>query len=724
MPTKVIETSCSYDCGGRCVLKVHVEDGTIRRIETDGGEEPQLRACLRGRANRQRVYAPDRLLYPMKRAGERGEGRFERISWDEALDTVAGKLLEVKDKYGPGACYFYGASGNMATFHGYRRAFTRLLNMFGGFTSRWGIASFEGLSFASRYTYGTMTAGNSREDLMNSRLIILWGINSADARFRTGTSYALIRAREKGVRIVCVDPRFTEAAATLAEAWLPIRPGTDAAVLIAMAYVMIEEGLQDRHFLDTYTIGFERFRDYVLGAEDGTPKTPSWAESISGMPASAIAGLAREYATTKPAALLVAWSPGRTAFGEQFHRAAMALAAMTGNIGVPGGSAAGHDGLPWGTLSQTMPLGENPLGRQTAEPRGELNRYSRVDGNGPTVHVAKTFEAILEGRGAGYPHDTRLLYVIAGNPLNQLPNANKSLAALKKLETIIVHEQFLTPTARFADILLPVNTHLERSDIVTPFLTGPYYIFMDQAIPSRGESRSDWDIACALAPRLGIDNFAERSESEWLKYLTDNNSQLPDYESFRRNPVHKLTPSQPHVAFADQIADPKAHPFPTPSGKIEIYSQRIADMHIPQLPPIPQYVEAWEGPRDPLAQRYPLQIISTHSKLRVNSIFSNIPWVAELEHHALWINPRDAGDRGIAQGDSIRVFNGRGEMAVKARVTERIMPGVVHIAQGAWFQPDENGVDQGGCPNVLTRDEMSPGGAFPDNTCLVEVKKG
>ncbi|MFQ5827110.1 MAG: molybdopterin-dependent oxidoreductase, partial [Dehalococcoidia bacterium] len=610
MPAKVIATSCSYDCGGRCVLKVHVEDGAIRRIETDDGEEPQLRACLRGRANRQRVYVPDRLLYPMKRVGERGEGRFQRIPWDEALDTVARELLRVRDTYGPAACYFYGAAGSLAIFHGQRRAFTRLFNMFGGYTGRWGIASYEGLTFACRYTYGTMTTGNSREDLLNSRLIILWGINPADTRFRTGTSYWLIKAREKGIRIVCVDPRYTEAAATLAQQWLPIRPGTDAAVLIAMSYVIIEENLQDQHFLDAYTIGFEKFRDYVLGVEDGIPKTPAWAESISGMSAMAIADLAREYATTKPAALLVAWSPGRTAFGEQFHRAAMALASMTGNIGVPGGNAAGYDGLPYGTLSQTMPLGENPMGRQTAYPGKELNRYSRADGNGLAVHVTKTFEAILEGRRAGYPSDTKLLYVMAGNPLNQLPNTNKSVAALKKLESIIVHEQFLTPTARFADILLPVNTHLEKSDIVTPFLTGPYYIFMNQVIPSQGESKSDWDIACELAPRLGIHNFAERSEDGWLRYLVENNSVLPDYQNFRQNPVHKLTLAQPHVAFKDQIDDPEAHPFPTPSGKIEIYSRRIADMKNPQLPPIPKYIEAWESPRDPLAQKYPLQLIT------------------------------------------------------------------------------------------------------------------
>ncbi|MBI4288214.1 MAG: molybdopterin-dependent oxidoreductase [Chloroflexi bacterium] len=722
MATRIVTTSCSYDCGGRCVLKVHVEDGVVRRIETDDGDEPQLRACLRGRANRQRVYAPDRLLYPMKRVGERGEGKFQRVSWDEALDSVARELLRVKDTYGPAAMFFYNASGALTAFHGMRRPFTRLFNMFGGYTSRWGIASYEGLAFACRYTYGTMTTGNSRDDLLNSRLIILWGMNPPDALMRTGTAHWLTRAKEAGIRIICVDPRYSEAAATFAQEWLPVRPGADAAVLVAMAYVMIKEGLHDQRFLDKYTVGFERFRDYVLGVDDGQPRTPGWAEAISGMPAASIAALAREYATAKPAALLPAWSPGRTAYGEQFHRVAITLAAMTGNIGIPGGNAAGHEGLPYGALSRTMPVGQNPLGQGVERAWEGLNAYSKVDREGPAVHVAKGFEAVLEGTKAGYPSDVKLLYLIAGNPLNQALNTNKGVAALKKLETVIVQEQFMTPTARFADILLPVNTFLERSDVGTPFLTGPYFIFMNQAIPSQGESKSDWQIACELAPRLGIANYAEKSEEEWLRYLTANNPSLPDYDAFRSMPAFKMN-APSHVAFREQVQDPVKNPFPTPSGKIEIYSQRIADMNNPMLPPIPEYVEAWESPADPLSTKYPLQLISTHSKHRANSVFSNVPWVTELEPHALWVSFQDAVARGIKDGDSVRVFNDRGEMRAPAKVTERIMPGVVHIPAGAWYAPDKDGIDRGGCVNVLTRDEMSPGGAFPDNTCLVQVER-
>ncbi len=723
MSTQIVTTSCSYDCGGRCVIRAHVEDGVIKRIETDDGKEPQLRACLRGRANRQRVYAPDRLLYPMKRTGERGEGQFQRISWDEALDSVSKKLLRVKEKYGNQAICYYGASGTMTAFQGQRRPFTRLLNMFGGFTGRWGVASYEGLAFACRYTYGTMTCGNSRDDLLNSKLIILWGMNPADTMMRTGTAHWLAKAKEAGIKIICVDPRYTEAAASFAQQWLPVRPGTDAAVLIAMAYVMIKEGMQDQHFLNTYTVGFEKFRDYVMGVEDGIPKTPAWAEAISGMPATAIATLAREYATTKPAALLAAWSPGRTAFGEQFHRAAMTLAAMTGNIGVSGGNSTGYEGLPYGAISKSIPVGQNPLGQQITRPWEGLNAYSKADKDGPAFHVAKIFDGLIEGTKAGYPSDIKLLYVIAGNPLNQLLNINKGVEALKKLETIIVQEQFMTPTARFADIVLPVNSHLEKPDISSPFLTGPYFIFMNQVVPSQGESKSDWEIACELAPRLGISNFAGKSEEDWLKYIVENNPVLPPYDSFRQNPVFKMTQSKPCVAFKEQIDDLKNHPFPTPSGKIEIYSQRIADMNNPQLPPIPKYIETWESPLDPLARKYPLQLVTTHSKFRANSVFSNVPWVAELETHALWINPRDAVTRGVKNGDTIRVFNDRGDIRAPIRVTERITPGVVQIPAGAWYNPDKNGIDLGGCANVLTRDEMSPGGAFPDNTCLVQVEK-
>lgn len=276
---EIIPVGCDHDCGGRCVLKAHVQNGVIVAVETDDEEEPQLRACLRGRAQRQLVYAPDRLQFPMKRTGARGEGKFERISWDKALDTVASELRRIKETYGPSSILYLEFAGTHGIIQ--RKSVLRLLNMFGGCTMRWGDTSCEGAIFSDEITYGTLLNGHTRDDLLNSRLIIMWGWNPANTIHVTNTPFYLAKAKEAGIKIICVDPRFTDTVAAFASQWIPIRPMTDTAMLIAMAYVIIEENLQDQRFLDTYTVGFNKFKDYVSGVEDGVPKTPAWAESIT-----------------------------------------------------------------------------------------------------------------------------------------------------------------------------------------------------------------------------------------------------------------------------------------------------------------------------------------------------------------------------------------------------------------------------------------------------------
>ncbi len=290
------------------MLKVHVKDGVVTRIETDDGEEPQYRACLKGRAYRQRIYAPDRILYPMKRTGERGEGKFERISWDEALDTVVRELTRAKETYGPASILLKWSGGDQGRVHG-ENAHRRLLFLNGGCSEVWGIHSYEGAVFAQIATYGTPATSNTRDELLNSRLIIMWGWNPADTVLHTNTAWYLPQAREAGIEIISIDPRYTSTAALFASRWIPIRPGTDTAMLIAMAHVIIREGLQNQNFLDKYTIGFEKFRDYVIGEEDGVARTPQWAEAITGVPAAVIQDLARKYASVKPAALISATAP-------------------------------------------------------------------------------------------------------------------------------------------------------------------------------------------------------------------------------------------------------------------------------------------------------------------------------------------------------------------------------------------------------------------------------
>jgi anaerobic dimethyl sulfoxide reductase subunit A len=721
---EIISTVCSSHCGGSCLLKAHVKDGIVTRIETDDGDEPQFRGCLKGRAQRQRIYAPDRLKHPLKRVGARGEDSFEPISWEEALNTVAAQMKRLRETYGSSALVYWVSGGDQGIVHDTWARMSRLLCLSGGYSRPWGVHSYEGGIFAELATYGTAWESTTRDDLLNSRLILLWGWNPTSTVTDTNTSWYLIQAREAGIKIISIDPRYTDTTSCFADQWIPIRPGTDTAALMAMAHVILTENLQDQAFLNTFTTGFEAFRDYVMGKEDGLPKTPVWAEAITGLPSEVTIQLARDYATIKPAALMAGIAAGRTAYGEQYHRAAIALAAMTGNIGIPGGSAAGRAWSIHGPLYRLgpgMPVPPNPVDAQIPMPKDKLvSRNFYVYGMG-NVNVFKLTEAILQGKAGRYPADYKFLYLSNSNIVNQWPDTNKTIKALQALEFIVVEEQFMTATARYADIVLPTTTMFERNDI-TVGVTPPFLGYRNKVIAPLHEARSQLDIANELARRLGIDDYNDKTDEEWIHQVVDG-SDVTDYDDFKRQGVFRIRHDEPFVAFAKEIRDPENHPFPTASRKIEIYSQQIADLGNPDLPAIPQYIEAWESPRDPLALKYPLQLITTHTKRRAHTQFETLPWLRELEPHAITINTVDAQQRGILHGDRVRVFNDRGQMVLPAKVTERIMPGVVDIPQGAWYNPDAAGVDQGGCANVLTRDEPSPAGALPTNTSLVEVER-
>ena len=738
---RIFNSTCAYDCGAdsNCLLKLHVKDGVIIRIETDDGEEPQLRACARGRAQRKRVYSPDRLKYPMKRVGERGEGKFERISWEEALDKIASEMKRIKAAYGPGAFVNTQYAGEFGL---QGPAVGRLMNMFGGNLSWWGGASLEGNYYAVQATFGNRLAAQGFPNSSNSRLVIMWGWNPANNFYRGNINLPyLFQAKEKGARFVCVDPRYTMSAAIFADEWIPIIPGTDTAMLIAMAYVMITENLCDQKFLDTYTLGFDKYKEYVLGKEDGIAKTPAWAEAITGVPAATIASLAREYATTKPATLEIGWGPSRTSLGEQYSRAANVLRVMAGNVGTPWSDNTQIEGVP---RRRGFGKGRNPFdyepdtasSRTAASGKGyesfDYSQSSRMGSaldpvikNRRRVLQGKLYDAILEGKSGGYPSDVKMVWVNCANTLNQIPNTNKGVRAFKKLDFLVVSELVMTPTAKFADILLPVKSHFERDNI---YGGGFALYFCRQAISPMFECRSDFEICCDLAKRLGIENYSDKTEAEWWRWEMsgeETKKYIPDFEEFRKQGLYKPPPTDEELpwAFKRQIEDPKNNPFSTPSGKIEIYSQGLADLHNSRIPPIPKYIETWEGRTDPLARNYPLQLISTHYKMRAHSNFGNVPWLSQIEPQRVTINTADAESRGIRDGDLVRVFNDRGTIIIPAFVTATIMPGVVNISEGGWFIPDKDGIDRGGCPNVLTGSEHSPGGAWCTNTSLVQAAK-
>jgi anaerobic dimethyl sulfoxide reductase subunit A len=330
---------------------------------------------------------------------------------------------------------------------------------------------------------------------------------------------------------------------------------------------------------------------------------------------------------------------------------------------------------------------------------------------------------MLAGKRGGYPADIKMAYFMGGNPITQLADTRKGVNALRRLEFVAVHEQFMTSTAKFADILLPVNTNLEKEDMGVPWLGAPYYVYANKAVDSLWESKSDLEICTLLAPRMGIENYNDKTDEEWLRQIVEDSKDIPDFEAFRRKGIYIVDLAEPWVSFKEQIENLEKNPFPTPSGKIEIYSQMLEDLNNPEIPPIPKYIPTWEGRDDPLAQTYPLQLISSHPKRRVHSIFDNISWLKDIEPQALTINSVDARARGIVNGDLVKVFNERGKMVIATKVSERIMPGVVHIHEGGSFEPDEKGVDRGGCPNIFLKSRHSPGGAFCTNTALVQVEK-
>ncbi|MFH1467910.1 MAG: molybdopterin-dependent oxidoreductase [Pseudomonadota bacterium] len=694
-----VTTSCAYDCGARCLLHVEVEGGRIARIGTEKGPGFVLTACARGLSGRAVIEAPDRLRTPLLRRGPRGSGDFEPIGWGEALDLAAGRLRDTIQRRGPEAVLLVGYSGSEGALHDTFRTGRRFFDLLGGCTLVHGNTSLEGGRVACRMMLGHEHTGSTRDNLLHSRLILLWGWNPRVTRFRPYTWSFLKQARAAGARVIAVDPRRTPSAEGLDAEWIPIRPGTDAALMLAMAWVMLDEGLHDRAFLEAHTAGFEPFAAYVRGEDDGQPKTPAWAAPLTGVPVAQIVALARAYATAKPAALCTGWAPGRSAFGEQFHRVAITLSAMTGNLGVLGGHVGGGvDRMPLGALAATLPL----------------------PGPGvPSVHVTQVSDALLRGRAGGHPTDIELLYVVGSNLLNQFPDTNRGAAALQRPAFTVVHDLFMTPTARYADLVLPVTHALERDDLAPPWIGGPYLIAANKAVEPPPGVRSDLAIFAALAERLGVAGYSDTDEQGWLRRFLDATPGLPSYDELRAHGVYRMPLDGPRVAFREQVEH--GAPWPTPSGRIEIHAPALAALGDPLQPALPSWLPPWEGPGDPLALRFPLQLVTPHARTRVNSQLDNIPSLKRQADDRLWLHPRDAAARGLADGDRVRVFNDRGALRTRVQVTDGILPGVVSLDAGAWYRPGPDGVDDGGCVNVLTRAQPSPAGATPCNTALVEV---
>lgn len=750
--------SCMVNCGSRCPLRLHVQDGVIVRVETDntGADEygaHQVRACVRGRSVRHRIYNPDRLKYPMKRVGKRGEGNFERISWEEAYDLIANKLKEVLEKYGNEAVYINYATGALGgtiakSWPPGSSPIARLMNCLGGYLNHYGTYSTAQISAAMPYTYAA-NAGNSIDDIANSKLVVLWGNDPANTRMSGGGVIYHIQQAKKlgGAKVISINPLYTDTDLTITDEWIPIRPGTDAALVSALAYVMVTENLHDQAFLDKYCVGFDEdhmpegvppgnsYKSYILGeGADKTAKTPAWAADITGIPATTIVRLAREIALTKPCAVIQGWGPQRQANGEQNARAIAMMAILTGNVGIAGGGTGARE-AGYSVSLTAFPTLENPV--KTSIP------------------VFTWYDAILRGPEMTAKRDgvrgkdkldvpIKFMWNYAGNCIvNQHSDTNETIRQLQdetKCEMIVVIENHMTSSAKVADILLPDITNFEQDDFTTNGSAGNmgYAIFCSKAIEPLYECRSVYEMCSEIAKRMGVeDKFTEgRTQEDWLRFLheqsREKNPDLPDFDTFRAQGIFKVkNPGAPSVALKAFRDDPEANPLKTPSGKIEIFSKALYDLgntwELPEgekITGLPEYTPTWEGVSDPLRDQYPLQMIGHHFKQRTHSTFGNVDWMQEACPQTVFINPEDAEARGIKHGDLVQVFNARGTIELPARVTLRVMPGVISVPQGAWYNPDSRGVDKGGCANTLTALRPSPlAKGNPQHTNLVQVRK-
>ncbi|AFM00428.1 anaerobic dimethyl sulfoxide reductase, A subunit, DmsA/YnfE family [Desulfitobacterium dehalogenans ATCC 51507] len=735
---------CWHNCGGRCQIKAQVKDGVVLSFVTDneGPDTPdnlQARACLKGRSQRQRLYHPDRLKYPMKRVGERGAGQWEKISWEEALDTTASELKRIINQYGNESVYFIYASGVGGAFNqSYMGgASGRLLNALGGYLSFYGNYSQANYMYAIPYMFGAGYGGSSPTSFPDAKLIVMFGDNPACTRVGgLNSTYYLKLAKQNGTKIIVIDPRHSDTVGTFADQWIPIRPTTDAALVAGLAYVILTEGLHDQAFLDKYCIGFDEehmpegvpagnsYKSYLMGVSDGQPKTPEWASEITGVPVETIKQLAREIAGAKPCFVLQGRGVQRHANGEFQALSIPLLALMTGNMGKLGANPGMHEGFTSVKMG-AYPAGSNPI-------QAKVSFFMFTDAIEKGGNHTKE-NGGLQGADR-LQHGIKFIWNYGGNALiNQHSDTGRTAELLKdttKCEFILGIENFMTPSMEYADIILPDITQFEQEDIVTRALGQGLALYGQKLVDPLYECKGVYEICTELAKRLGVlDKFDEgKSQEQYLRECVavaqEAHPDFPSFEEFRKKGIYKTKPKTV-IAYQAFVEDPENNPLQTPSGKVEIFSKALYDMNNPErIPAVPKYVAVAEGPKGALKDKYPLQCIGHHSKRRVHSTFDNLPWMEEAEPQKLWLNPQDAAEREIEDDDTVRIFNDRGTVKVKVKVTPRLIPGVCSLPQGAWYTPDDKGVDIRGCINTLTTwDPTALAWGNPQHTNLVQVEK-
>jgi anaerobic dimethyl sulfoxide reductase subunit A len=801
---KAVYTTCVCNCGGTsaCVIKAHVRDGRVVRVEPDDRYNPgvgmedkvlnlddlvhnrlQRRPCTMGLVFHKYLHMEEeRVLYPLKRAAgaKRGEGRFERISWDEALDTIADQMKEVRRKHGP---------YSIITPYMPNESLERLFQFWGAGVDSWGWCSYDPqrlmghvMAGALGWNYNEYSSSSGGDLLANAKMIVLWGFDPTVHHHGPAHQFAwfIKLARERGAPVILFEPRYTGTAETLADQWIPIKPGTDCAMFLAMAYEVFRNDWVDHKFVDKFVEpeGLERWKRYVMGTDDGIRKTPEWAEKICAVPSETIRDLTRKVAVDcRPAWMWNHYSVNRKSQGEQTFKAFASLQAILGYWGMPGAGPPMNLGphrafepkASWGpTGSYKVPkfyrshhwaravllLDEVRSGRLSEE------KYRKIVGwrADPSL-VEKFHPKMLFWGGGGKPHASNHL-------VTATDSANDQIKAMDRMEFIVSMHSRITPTARYADVLLPAMDWMWEERTLTRSKYGGFESvnFCPGVVPPHGQVKPWIWVYTKLAERLGInprDYFRyytddanwDRDHERYLmdcyepvvKYWAARGKEVPPWERFTEGEFINCDEleEKPHTGAWDSfIFD--GQQLKTGSGKIEIFSDYIADEtnrgkgehydpfgrlidNLPgdwnDLEPMAKYRPAVRGMEDLLTARYPLNLLTPHSRYRVHYLFWNHPWLrGDVYDHRVWINTADAGARGIKDGDLVKVHNDQGEVRVKAYVTSRIMPGVTVIRQGAWYDPDENGVDLGASPSTLLGGDLESCTTAPKATNLVQIE--
>jgi biotin/methionine sulfoxide reductase len=727
-----------------------VEDGRLIRCEPFHGDpapSDMLESVVPAVYSSRRICRPAvRRSWLAKRSasdgGLRGREDFVEVDWDTALELVAGEIARVRAEQGPsgvfGGSYGWSSAGRL---HHARSLIRRFHFGGGGCVDQVGNYSWGTAQFLLPHVIGTYRPLTGRVTawpsiVANTELFVAFGglalkngqVSSGGAGAHTQHHW-LARLAASGTRVVNVSPTRDDCPDFVGAEWIPIRPNTDVALMLALAHELIVSQRHDRAFLSRYCVGFDELEAYILGAPDGQPKNPQWAASITGIDAARIERLAREISDARTY-FTCSFAVQRAENGEQPYWMVIALSAMTGQIGLPGGGFGfGHGSMNGvgnprvATPGPEFPVGRNPAG--LAIPCARLSDMLLNPG------AAYRFN----GRTGRYP-DVKLIHWAGGNPFHHQQQLPRLLEAWARPQTIIVQDIWWTATARHADIVLPITTSLERNDIGGSS-RDQYVLAMHQAIAPQHQARNDFDVFNELAARLGhAEAFSEgRNERAWIEaiyaMLARAQAQagicLPDFATFWNEGSLMLpAPADDFVLFADFRADPDVYPLRTPSGRIELASETLRALG-DDCTAHPQ----WQPPREwlgaPLASDYPLHLVSVQPADRLHSQLDMAPLaqankVAGAER--ITLHPREAAARGLVAGQLVEVFNGRGRMLAGLALSDGIAPGVAMMSTGAWYQPDDTGRDTAGCANMLTLDIGTSRLTQGPNamSCLVEIR--